>query len=215
MRIAALFTVCLVTSLSQGALAAAASPAASLEVGASLGYSIPIANAERDARVRDTTFGAVPVSLDVAYRVRPQVGVVAQVQYGVGIPTLCKTAGDCRASFGTDVLVLLGVSLYAPHVGPMSPEGGLGIGYEWFTARLSDSGAHSSRGYEGPVVLWASVAAPFRLADRWTLGPVAQGAWGTFTGSSLRTNVGSVSANVAERSMHAWIQLAVRVAHEF
>jgi outer membrane protein len=215
MRIAPLFTVCVVSSLSRGAVAAPQSTAGTLDVGASLGFSVPLADAERGARVRDTTFGAVPLSFDVAYRVRPSVGVTAQVQYGVGIPTLCQTAGDCIASFGTDVRALLGVRLYAPRVGPMSPELGVGIGYEWFTARFSDSGAHSSRSYDGPVLLWCAVGAPFRIRDRWTLGPVALLAAGTFIGSSLKTNVGSVSGNVAERSIHAWMQLAVRFAHEF
>lgn len=187
---------------------------ASFELGTSLGYAMPLGDSERYGHVRDTTFGAVPIAVDAAYRTA-RVGIVAAFQYGVGIPTLCQTAGDCQASFGSDVIARLGVRLYPPSLGPLSPEVDLGVGYEWLTTRLSDSGSHSTRAYDGPVTLWASFAAPFRLTERWTLGPIAQAAMGTFTAYSLETDVGSSSGNVLERSVHAWISLGARAAWRF
>ena len=214
MRAVAPLLICALLAVGTSAPAANASAAGAFELDASLGYAMPLGDAERYGRVRDTTFGAVTIAVDAAYRMRA-VALVVGLQYGVSIPTLCQTAGDCTASLGSDVVTRLGVRLDPPTWGPLSPEVDVGVGYEWLTTRLSDSGAHSSRSYDGPVLLWGSIAAPFRLSARWILGPIAQMTLGTFTGYGIETNVGSSSGNVPERSMHAWVSLGARLAARF
>jgi hypothetical protein len=181
-------------------------------VGASVGWAAPLGSAERGGRLRDTTFGTVPLGLDASYRVLSSVGVAAHVTYGIGVPTLCQTTGDCTASLGTDVLAILGIRWHLPRLGPTSPLVDLGVGYEWFAARFADAGAHSARSYRGPVLTSGRLAAPFRAGAHWTLGPVVELSVGTFTARSLQTNVSSISQDVASRAVHGWLQLGVRLA---
>jgi hypothetical protein len=183
-----------------------------LEVGLSLAYAAPIGDAERGGRVRDTTFGATPIALDAAYRLLPRIGIAARLQYGVGIPTLCQTASDCESSLGGDSIVLLGARFHLPRLGPLAPVADAGVGYEWLTTRLSDSGALSTRAYNGPILFWTWIDAAFRLGDRWTLGPAVGMTVGTFTTYSLETGARAFSGNVPARAVHAWIFFGPRLS---
>jgi hypothetical protein len=183
-----------------------------VSVAASVGWAAPLGSAERGGRLRDTTFGAVLLGLDAAYRLLSSLGLAAHVAYGVGAPTLCQTAGDCTASLGTDVAVVLGIRWHVPRLGPTAPLVDLGVGYEWFTARFADAGAHSSRSYRGPLLTSGRLAAPFRVGAHWTIGPLLELSVGTFTAQSLQTNVSSISQDVASRAIHGWLQLGVRLA---
>jgi hypothetical protein len=182
-----------------------------VSAGASFGWAEPLGSAARGARLRDTTFGTVPLGLDASYRLLPALGVVAHGQYGFGVPTLCQTAADCTASLGTDIELDLAIRWHLPRFGPTASLVDVGMGYEWFTARLVDAGAHSTRSYRGPVLLSAALAAPFRLSTSWTIGPVI-GLWaGTFTAQSLEANTVSSSDNVPGRTVHAWLRVGVRL----
>jgi hypothetical protein len=182
-----------------------------IAVATSLGYAVPMGSAERGARVSDTTFGTVPVSLDAAYRWSPHLGVSLRAQYGIAIPTLCRSAGDCTASLGSDFAVSFAIRVYAPRVGRMAPFVDAGIGYEWMTTRLVEAGASSARSYQGPLLLSLTTAVPFRLGERWAIGPFVGAAAGTFTAFSLDTSASTQSGNVAARAVHAWLTLGLRL----
>jgi hypothetical protein len=190
-------------------------PPEPFELAASIGYAAPLGDAERGGRLSDTTFGAVPIALDAAYRLAGRVGLAARLQYGVGIPTLCHNAGDCVSSLGSDTVAAIAARIYLPERRAFAPVADAGIGYEWLTTRLSDSGAHSTRGYNGPVLFWLALVAPFRLAGHWSIGPAANLTLGTFTSYSLETNLGSSSADIAARGVHAWVSLSARLAYSF
>jgi hypothetical protein len=183
-----------------------------VSVGASAGWAAPLGSAERGARLRDTTFGTVPLGLDASYRVLSSLGIAAHVTYGIGVPTLCQSTGDCTASLGTDVGLVFGIRWHLPRIGPTSPLVDLGLGYEWFSARFADAGAHSARSYRGPLLTSGRFAAPFRVGAHWTVGPLVELSVGTFTAQSLQTNVASISQDVASRAVHAWLQLGIRLA---
>jgi hypothetical protein len=182
-----------------------------LAVATSLGYATPMGSAERGARVSDTTFGTVPVSLDAAYRWSPHLGVSLRAQYGIAIPTLCRSVGDCTASLGSDFAVSLAIRVYAPRVGRMAPFVDAGIGYEWLTTRLVDAGASSARSYQGPILVSTTMGVPFRLGERWKIGPFVSVAAGTFTSFSLDTNASVHSGNVPARAVHAWLTFGARL----
>jgi hypothetical protein len=185
------------------------------ELAASIGYAAPLGDAELGGRLSDTTFGAVPVALDAAYRLAPRVGLAAHLQYGVGVPTLCHTASDCVSSLGSDTVAAIAARIYLPASRAIAPFADVGIGYEWLTTRLSDSGAHSTRAFSGPVLSWLGLVAPLRVAGHWSIGPVANLTLGTFTRDSLETNLGSNSGSVTARGIHAWASLSVRLAYTF
>lgn len=185
------------------------------ELAASIGYAGPLGDAERGGRLSDTDFAVVPLAFDAAYRLAPRIGLAARLQYGVGIPTLCHTAGDCESSLGSDIVATMGARIDLPERRTLAPVVDAGIGYEWLTTRLSDAGAHSTRAYNGPLLFWLGLVTPFRLAGHWSLGPAANLFVGTFTTRSLETNVASITGGVPERAVHAWVSLGCRLARTF
>jgi hypothetical protein len=96
----------------------------------SLGYAAPKGSTERGDHLDDTTLGVIPLAVDGAYRIVPRIGVAVHGQYGVGIPTLCRTAGDCMASLGADVSGSIALRYFGPRLATAEPLADLGVGYE-------------------------------------------------------------------------------------
>jgi hypothetical protein len=185
-----------------------------LDLGASIAYAAPVGSAERGGRVSDTTFGIVPFRIDAAYALTPSIGIALAGAYAPAIPTLCQSAGDCISSLGSDVTISLRARLLLPRLGPTSPRLDLGVGYEWLTTKLVDSGATSTRAYNGPTLAILEAQAPFRLGTHWTLGPTLGAMLGVFANESLETNAVSQSAGVSGRAAHAWLVLGLRLGFE-
>ncbi|HEX8795809.1 MAG TPA: hypothetical protein VF765_32890 [Polyangiaceae bacterium] len=215
MRHRALSAAVAVASCMHASPAAGDAPARRVELGASLGYGLPLGDAERGSRVSDTTFGDLLLAVDAGYRLTRRVGIAVHAHYGIAIPTLCATASDCEASLGSDVGLELVARFYPPRMGPFAPLVDVGMGYEWLTTRLVDSGAESSRSYSGPVFVAARLVAPVALGERWSLGPVLDGSYGTFTSFGLRTTAQSFSGDVPWRSPHAWLSFGIRAGVVF
>jgi len=186
-----------------------------LEVAAALGYAIPFASAEAGSRLSDTTIGLVPIEIDAAYLVTESIAVGGWARYGVGIPTLCKTASDCTGSLGSDFEMAARVRFLLPRLWRVAPLADLGLGYEWFSSRLTDGGVTSTRSYHGPLLLSAGVAAPYHLSERWTLGPAVDAALGAFTSAALETPAGTVSGTITGRTLHLWLSFEARLAASF
>lgn len=182
-----------------------------LSVALALGYAAPQGSTERGDHLGDTAFGVTPFAVDGAYRLVQRLGVSVHAQYGVGIPTLCRTAGDCLASLGSEASAAVGLRYFGPRVGTAAPLVDVGVGYEWFATRLSEAGALSTRAHQGPVLLAVWLVWPFRLGARWTLGPVAGVSVGTFTSYSLTTNILRSSGDVAGHAVHGWLSVGARL----
>jgi hypothetical protein len=106
----------------------------------------------------------------------------------------------------------LAARFYLPHIASASTFADVGLGYEWLTQNLVDSGARSTRAYHGPLLLSSHAAAPFRIGDHWTLGPIIGASLGTFTSYSLDSGAISSSGSVPSRAFHLWLSLGVRLA---
>jgi hypothetical protein len=214
-RLAHLVLLAVLAVDAAAAPAAAADPPRRVELAASVGYAAPFGEAEQGSRVSDTAFGAVPFGVDGSYRLSSLLGVVLRMRYAVTIPTLCASASDCQASLGSDFLLGAAARFHLPRVWVVSPLADVGLGYEWLTTRLVDSGATSTRSYDGPVLLDLRLAAPFALGERLTLGPELGAAIGTFIHYDLRTNALSPSGGVPSRRVHAWLSVGVRIGFDF
>jgi hypothetical protein len=186
--------------------ASGAAPAHRFGVGASLGYAFPVG---------DETYGVVPLELDGTYRLARAVGVGLSARYGPAIPNLCSSFDDCTGSIGSDVAITAHTRCFLPRVGPILPAADLGFGYEWFASRLTDSGVTSTRSHHGPILLRVDLLAPFELSSHWSLGPALAAMIGTFTSGSLDTPAGEISNRTDERSVHAWLSVACRLAASF
>jgi hypothetical protein len=185
-----------------------------LDLGASIAYAAPVGAAERGSRVSDTTIGIVPVRLDGAYALTRAVGVAVAVSYAPALPTLCQTAGECVSSTGADVTLSVRARFLLPRVGPTLPRLDLGVGYEWLTTKLVDSGATSVRSYSGPLLGIVEAYAPFRLGTHWTLGPSAGASLGTFASESLNSSAARQSGKVPEQALHAWLMIGLHLGFE-
>jgi len=184
------------------------------EVGAGLGYAFPAASAASGARLSDSTFGLVPLDIDVAYRFTEKFAIAVSGRYGIGIPTLCKSASDCESSLGSDVALGVRARFFLPTFGRLEPRVDLGLGYEWYASRVTDSGVTSTHTYGGPIFLSLEAMAPFRLSKLVTLGPVLATSLGVFTSESLETPSGTYDGPHG-RAVHSWLSLGGRVAFSF
>ena len=179
------------------------------ELGADLGYAFPAGGLERGSALSDVTFGAARLGLDGAYRLHSLFSVGAAISYGIVIPTLCNTGGDCTSSFGSDLA--LGV-LGRWHVGTwgfFEPALDLKLGYEWFSAKHSDSDVVSSRSFRG---FQAAVRGDgqFRLSRVFSLGPFVDLSVGIFSKARLEAPGIDRARDVAGSAAHLWIALGAR-----
>jgi hypothetical protein len=188
---------------------------APIEAGASIAYAAPVGSAEAGGRTSDTVFGAGTLDVDASYRFTQALGVVVWGRYALGIPTLCATASDCVASVGHDIVLAARTRVFLPRIARFEPYVDAGIGIEWLTTKLSDAGATSRRTFAGPVALSLELGAPYRLSDRWTIGPVVDAAFGVFTTSSLETPAFTRDRSTDGRSVHGWLSVAFRLGRRF
>jgi hypothetical protein len=186
-----------------------------VEVGAAVAYAAPVGSAEAGSRIRDTAFGVGAIDGDVSYRFTRTLGAVVWGRYGGAIPTLCATASDCVASLGRDIELAARARVYLPTLLRFEPHADAGVGFEWFMTKLSDVGATSRRSFAGPIGLSLQVAMPWRISERWSIGPVADGSFGVFTTSSLDTPSFTRDRGTDGRAVHGWLSIAVRTAVRF
>jgi hypothetical protein len=190
-------------------------PLRRFDVAASLGYAFPVGSSESGARLSDATFGDAPIDLTAMYRLSRRLAVGIAGRYGVVVPTLCTDSSDCISSLGHDVIIAARARFFFPRILGAEPYGDVGIGYEWFASKLADNGVTSAHSYNGPIVFSTELGAPFELGSRWTLGPAVGLALGTFVGSHLEAPGVSSDLGVGDRSIHAWLSLAVRTSVRF
>lgn len=195
--------------------AATAADARNLEISVASGAALPLGSSESGTRTRDTTFGLVPIALGAAYRASRVVGVALGVRYGIAVPTLCTDSSSCKSSLGSDVALSLRARIYLPRFASASPHVDAGLGWEWLTTRLEDNGASSSRSFSGPLLLTASLASPFALGSRWSLGPLIACELGAFTSSTVEGPGIRSSGAVPSRALHAWLTAGAEVAVRF
>jgi hypothetical protein len=182
-----------------------------LDAGAAIAWAFPVGAAEEGTELSDATVGLVPITIDLEGRVAPRVGIGLLVRYGVGIPTMCGSAGECTASLGSDVLLAARARFVLPDLGPISPRAGVGLGWEWLATRFADEDARASRLRHGPVPLVADVELALTPAQGWTVGLVGGAALGVFVDRQVDTAYGSASVPAADLAPHAFIDIGVRV----
>jgi hypothetical protein len=185
------------------------------DIGALAGASLPVASSEHGARTSDTSHGVASLALDGTYRFTHAFGAGATLRYGASIPTLCGSTSECIGSLGNDLTLVVRARLFLPLVGRAEPYVDLGVGWEWLTTTLEDSGARSSRSYDGPVLLFAEAALPFPVGRHFTFGPVLGTTIGTFTHRRVETPAFTRDERVDTRAVHLWPTLSARLSIRF
>jgi hypothetical protein len=185
------------------------------DVAASFGYAFPAGSSERGADLGDATFGNAPIELSATYRLTHLFALGISGRYGFVIPTLCAGGSDCVSSLGHDIELLATARFFLPRLLGAEPYADAGAGYEWFAAKLVDTGKTSTHSYNGPVFFSTEVGLPFELGKGWTLGPALGLSLGTFVDSHLEAPGVSRGLGVSDPSVHAWLSASVRASFRF
>ncbi len=129
-----------------GCLTASSAALAQFEIGGRVGYAIPMGEALDGSDLSDGISGAIPLTLDIGYRVIEPLFVGAYLGYGFGMigdeDELCELDGvDCSVS--TFDLGVQAQYHFDPGSG-MDVWAGGGLGYESLSTSIEGSGAEIS-----------------------------------------------------------------------
>ena len=217
------------------AVAALASPARAEEKGFTLGlrtaFAVPLGTAGDGAELDELTSGAVPVQVELGYRLTKN--VLAGAYFAWGYAMVADEAKGALAATGATAIgghavQRVGVqAIYGFLPGAkFAPWAGVGVGYEW--ARYASAELRSAtgtaetevglRGFEALV----QVGGDYRLAPKFTVGPFAALNVGRFQShvASVDETSGTFpssesSREVADKGFHEWIQLGLKGTFDF
>jgi outer membrane protein W len=203
--------------------------AGGFELGARLGYGIPMGKAvdDPDGALSTGIKGMIPLQLDLGYRVIPNLTVGGYVMYGFGLNgddtqatcDLAQASGADASCSTSDVR--LGIQAHY-HIAPTKktdPWVGAGFGYEWlslgFDASLGGTSVKATSTTKGFEFLNLQGGVDFRAAPGFGIGPflsfsLAQ--FGSFGGSCSGACTGITIANgdITNKALHQWLLLGVR-----
>jgi hypothetical protein len=193
------FTVACIAFAAVTAVAGSAA-AEGLELGARLGYGIPMGDAAKDSKLSDGVKSMIPIWIDAGYRIDENLFAGVYFQYGlVQLKEDCPEGIDCSANnmrFGIQ-------GQY--HIMPaesFDPWLGLGIGYEMASAKFGDLETSTS-GFE---FLNVQAGGDFAVAEGVGIGPFLSFSLGQYS----KAKVGDTSGDIEEKAMHQWLVLGVR-----
>lgn len=187
---------------------------AGLEIGARVGYGIPLGDAVGgegdDNALSDVVSGQIPLQLDLGYRPDPQLMLGGYVQYGIAFRAseVCDNDGtSCSASN-----VRLGLQVQY-HFQPITTDGGWvggGIGYEWLNLGAEAGDVDVSAGLQGLEFLHAQGGYDFNAADKFRVGPYALLSLARYSTQSLEWAGRSESDSIDQRAFHSWIMVGLK-----
>jgi hypothetical protein len=189
----------------------AAQERAPIEVSAALGAALPVGELEAGSSLRDVSFGTASLAVALSY-LRDRWGATVWASYAASVPTLCGSSSECVASLGHDVTLGLSSRYDAPRVWKLWPTISAGLGYEWFTSKLSDGGATSSRSFHGIVIPVLEAYGGFNVGRRWRVGPFLCLSAGRFNGGTVRGPAGDEAPLVSEPRWHGWVEIGFRTS---
>jgi hypothetical protein len=198
------------------------------ELGARLGYGIPMGEIEENSDLSDSISGMIPLQLDLGYRVLPELSLGGYFMYGFGfagddLSDACDNLDDLpgvTADCSTHDL-RLGIQAHY-HFLPrktLDPWLGLGVGYEWITFGTDISGggreldvSATGRGFE---FLNLQGGLDFKVADGLALGPFLSFSIGQYSDSSASCSGNacaddSASEEIDSKALHQWLLLGIR-----
>jgi hypothetical protein len=203
--------------------------AGGFELGARLGYGIPMGEASEDADLSDRISGMVPLQLDLGYRVSPAFSIGGYVMYGVGFPgddlsRICDAAedfpGGSASCSARDVRLGVQAQYHFQPKKKLDPWLGAGFGYEWLTlgSDLSGGGLRedSSTGVKGWEFINLQAGLDFKVAPGLALGPFLSFSIAEYSSFSFSCSgnacggITSASGDIDNEASHQWLLLGVR-----
>ncbi len=193
--------------------AAAAQRGVGVELGLRLAWAPAFGGAAAHVPMSDAVPWQVPIEAEVLWSAeRFAAGLSGSWGPGGGAGPACADGASCRAQ-----VVRAGVEAFwrfprwrfgaAPWLGG-------GLGWEWASQRRERLGVSSTTSWSG-AELAIQGGAEWRLGERFGVGPFALVGGGRYERLSVDTPQDGGSAAIADRSVHAWVQLGVRGSFDF
>jgi hypothetical protein len=184
-----------------------------VELGVRTGYSLPFGKGGADATrdLKEGIAGAIPLWLDLGYRINPQFMVGGYFLYGFGflgdyIDQLCSNA-DCSTH---DIRAGAQLQFHAMPRGPSDPWVGVGVGYEWLTWSIASGGLEGSITGSGFQFVNFQAGLDLLLGDSpaAAIGPFLDFSIGEFSDVSCSGPV--LCPTNVDTTNHEWLTLGVR-----
>jgi hypothetical protein len=203
--------------------------AGGFELGARVGYGIPLGETDDGYDLSDGIAGMIPLQLDVGYRVTSALSLGGYLMYGFGfagddISRSCDEVDDfpgVSASCYTHDVRLGIQALY--HFSPkknLDPWLGVGLGYEWLTLgfELSGGGEEVDMSVTGKGFEFINLQGglDFTLTPGFALGPFLSFSVGQYSSSSsscsgsLCEGSDSGDGDIDDKALHHWLLLGIR-----
>lgn len=190
--------------------ALAAEDQGGLELGARLGYGIPMGDAVKDSKLSDAYSGQIPIQIDVGYRINPNIYAGAYFMYGIGL----MNSDKCKDCSGSDMRFGVQAQYHIMPAETFDPWIGLGVGYEIASSKSSVTvlgqtfdGKFSTKGMEFVNI---SVGGDYKLSPNLAIGPFATFAIGQYSSTSSDLNGKTSDDDITDKALHQWLLLGVR-----
>jgi hypothetical protein len=203
--------------------------AGGFELGARLGYGIPLGKADDNSDLSDAISGMIPLQLDLGYRVSPAFSIGGYVMYGIGfvgddISKTCDNADDVpgvsASCSARDVRLGVQAQFHFLPKKKLDPWLGAGLGYEWTTVSEDIAGggreADFSLTAKGFEFINLQGGLDFKVAPGVALGPFLSFSIGQYssTSSSCSGNacagLTTDSGDIDDKALHQWLLLGIR-----
>jgi hypothetical protein len=193
-----------------------------VELGLRLGYAIPLGLTTktdgRNFKLSDSIFGAVPIILDLGYRVTPHVGLGVYGQYAFGILG-DKNNTSCNMGNADCSMASVRAGLQASYILPLdSLEVWLGLTFGLERINSSSKGTFNGTSVDASSLVvtlpefGVQGGANFKPTPGFSFGPFVSFSMGRYSWGRLTINDQSRHAHVPEenRAFHEWLVLGVR-----
>jgi outer membrane protein W len=195
-----------------------AAAAEGFELGARLGYGIPMGDAVgapeggEATALGDIYKSQIPIWIDAGYRINEN--IFAGIYFAYGIAQVdseeeCDAAGaDCS---GSDMRFGIQGQYHISPAESMDPWFGLGIGYEIAKMKAEAAGMEATQTLSGFEFLNLQGGLDFQAAEGIGVGPFLSFSLGQYSKVKAEVPVlGEVDEDIEDKGLHEWLVLGVR-----
>jgi hypothetical protein len=217
----ALFTLV----LSAAGQVRAQEPGTGFEAGLRSGYLLPLGKMTGDSGedLDQGISGAIPIWVDIGYRVVPQAFVGVYGQYAFGfmgdqLGPVCDASDQVSCS-ATTIRIGLQAHYHPIPESLANPWVGLGFGYEWLSFGVEGGGNEVTITGHGFEFANLQAGLDFKVTDNFYLGPALSFSLGQYSDVSADCSgaasmaCASAPEEIEDKALHEWLMLSVRGAY--
>ncbi len=175
------------------------------------GYALPFGKSTDTSGddLNKLVSGAVPLALEINYRITPEVYAGAFGRYGFGslgepLAAIC-TGGSCSAS---TLEIGLGAYYHFRPRAAVDPWLGLGVSYEQITVKATGPGGSADATVSGFQFLDLQLGCDYQASRLFAAGPFVSFALGEYSKFDAAGSSGSIS----NTALHGWFNVGVKLS---